>query len=455
VFFQIDLFIGADIDHIAIEKISKLWYIEERNSWWSSVVFSPVPITSQHHNNAQFYTDKAFVCFFFENEGHEFVRCILQNHQRSGLLRSLIHQLREAKSELSEKVTEHLKQKDTCVASSGETSSFYSLEKLKRIPEEIQATDLMRPSIFILAQSERMANQYKQLMRNKPVCVKQTSNNQSQSGYYNLNMDDRLVERFKVRQKRRPRSSAGSRTESSIDGDQDVILTSSSEDEAVDYITNRNRLPRPDNIAVNSVSDVVSDAVSDVRFHTPIALTPDEVESSQSDLQFSNFFAEATGDMGNLMTLENYDYLPDDFAEYTAPSDTEQIIEREEKAKIIHRRWRCFTKSGIWVTLSIDQESNSSNDSYLDGSDYDYCSSDCSDIVISSNQSHSPGITIMYLIILCFITFLICFTVSVCADSSNFNGLTPDLQLSPIQKGPLKEVIPNRNRDILLDERSK
>lgn len=401
--FQVDLFIGADIDHIVIEKIAKLWYTEERNSWWSSVVFSPVPTTSQHLNNAQFYTDKAFVCFFFENEGHQFVRCILQSHQTSGLLKSLIYQLRKAKLELSEKVKEHLKQKDTCVASSGGTISVYSLEKLKRIPEEVQATDLMIPSNFILIQSELMANEYKLLMKNKPVCVKQTSNNQSKSGYYNLNMDDRLVERFKVRLKRRPRSSAGSQTESSIDEDQDVILTSSSEDEAVDYITNRNRLPCPDNIVVSSVSNVVSDAVSDVRFHTPIALTPNEVESSQSGLQYSNLFAETTSDMGNLMTLENYDYSADDFAEYTAPSDTEQIIEREEKAKIIHRRWRCFTKTGIWVTLSIDQESNSSNDSYLDGSDYDYCSSDCPDTAISSNQSHSPGITIIYLIILCFI----------------------------------------------------
>jgi len=385
------LFIGADIDQVTIEKIAKLWHTEQRSSWWSSVVFSHVPVASQHHNNAQFYTDKAFVCFFFENEGHEFVRCIIQNHQRSGLLRSLISQLREAKLKLSEQITEHLKHA-SAAASSGETSPSFPLEKSKRIAEEFQASDLTRPSFFILAQSKRMANDYKKLMEDKPVCVKQARNDQLRSGYYNLNMDDRIVERFKVRQQRRPKSSAGSLTESSIGEDQDIILTSSSEDEAVDYITNRNR-----NLLVNSVPEVVAgDAVS-TSYHTPIALTPIELESSQRGFQPASDASEkAEDDVGNLMALEDYDYLSDDFAEYTAPSDTEQIIKREEKAKLIHRRWRCFTKTGIWVTLSIDEEFQSSNDPYVDCSEYDYYSSDCSETV-NSNRSPSPGIYILNL----------------------------------------------------------
>ena len=395
-FFQVMLylFIGADIDQATIEKIAKLWHTEQRSSWWSSVVFSHVPVASQHHNNAQFYTDKAFVCFFFENEGHEFVRCIIQNHQRSGLLRSLISQLREAKLKLGEKITKHLRHA-SAAASSGETSPSFTLEKSKRIAEEIQASDSTRPSFFILAQSKRMANDYKNLMEDKPVCVKQARNNQSRSGYYNLNMDDRIVERFKVRQQRRSKSSAGSLTESSIGEDQDIILTSSSEDEAVDYITNRNRLSRPENLLVNSVPEVVAgDAVS-VSYHTPIALTPIELDSSQRGFQpASDALEKADDNVGNLMTLEDYDYLSDDFAEYTAPSDTEQIVKREEKAKLIHRRWRCFTKTGIWVTLSIDEEFQSSNDPYVDGNDYDYYSSDCSETV-NSNRSPSSGIYIL------------------------------------------------------------
>ena len=391
IFILIIDYLGTDM---AIEKIVKLWYREQRNIWWPNLCFSPIPVSSQDPSNSQYYSNKAFVCFFFENEEHPFVRCILENHQRSGLLRSLINQLRQAKSEISGRVKEQLSSEDhdddTSLLLSEESSSFDATEESDIATKEIRVPDFTVPSSFNLVDATSAAKEYSELLSKKPFHFKKLDKQGTKNGYYQLDADNRLIKRFTSRQTRRPRSLSGSHrsiTGSSCTSETPTmdLLSSTSEDEAVEHITNRNQMSItvptysvPDTVITHSGSSYHSLSAHSSKTKISQPISSSSAISRYSPATMSNAGSSVTNDVKekrrksslrsfppvnpdtNNLTAD-YDYQCEDensgeFPDYDLPADTEQIKKFEDRARLIQRRWRKFIEDGKWLIFSLESE---------------------------------------------------------------------------------------------------